>query len=108
MSNQVVLIVRFVPRPRQYEAFRDHLFTLVEAMAGEPDFVNTIVHDDIENAGELVLYEIWSGTKERWMREQPSKPYRGDYERRLPELLERRDIAWLTPVREWGSSLTKA
>ncbi len=107
MSDQVVLIVRFVPNPGKYEAFRDHLFGLVEKMSAEPDFVNTIVHDDLENTGQLVLYEIWSGTKERWLREQPPRPYRGDYELRLPELLERREISWLTPIREWGSDLTK-
>ncbi len=107
MPDQVVLIVRFVPKSGKYAAFRDHLFELVGKMSQEPEFVNTIVHDDIENSEHLVLYEIWSGSRERWLREQPPKAYRADYEAALPELLERREITWLTPIREWGSDLTK-
>jgi quinol monooxygenase YgiN len=106
MAERVVLIVRFVPKLGKYADFRDHLFTLVEKMSREPDFVNTMVHDDLENPDQLVLYEIWSGNKERWLHEQPPKVYRAEYEARLSELLERRDITWLTPIREWGSGLT--
>ncbi len=106
MTEHVVLIVRFVPKPGMYDAFRAHLYRLAETMAGEAHFVNTIVHDDIDRPGELVLYEIWSGTRERWEREEPPKAYRAAYEARVPEFLERRDITWLTPVRELGSQLT--
>ncbi len=106
MTEQVVLIVRFVPKPGMYETFRAHLYALAETMAAEDHFVNTIVHDDIDRPGELVLYEIWSGTRARWEREEPPKPYRAAYEALVPEFLERRDITWLTPIREWGSHLT--
>jgi len=108
MADQIVLIVRFIPKLGKYAAFRDHLFELIEKMSQEPDFVNTIVHDDLENSDQLVLYEIWSGSRERWLREQPPKAYRADYEADLPELLDRRDISWLTPIREWGSDLIKS
>ena len=104
VTDQVVLIVRFVPKPGQYTAFRDHLFDLVRKMSGEPNWINTIIHDDLDNKGQLVLYETWLGSKERWLRDEPPKPYRADFEARLPELLEKRDVSWLTPIREWSSS----
>jgi quinol monooxygenase YgiN len=106
MCQHVVLIVTFDPRPGQREAFRAHLYRLVGAMAREPHFVNTIVHDDLEVPDRLVLYEIWLGSRERWQREEPHKAYRRAYEEGLPLLLANRTVAWMTPVAEWGSELT--
>lgn len=106
MLENIVLVVRFVPHPGKRDAFRDHLFALVEAMAGEEDFVNTIVHDDLDAANELVLYEIWRGTREEWNERQPPKAYRKAYEAGLDDLLSDRTVTWLRPVAEWGSSLT--
>ncbi|ACP21889.1 hypothetical protein NGR_b04260 (plasmid) [Sinorhizobium fredii NGR234] len=105
-TDQIVLIVAFDPMPGRKEAFREHLFALVRAMSKEPHFVNTIVHDDLNHADRLVLYEIWSGTRERWLREEPQKPYRKTYEEGLPGLLADRIVQWMVPVAEWGSSLT--
>ena len=109
MSNpneQCVLIVTFDPKPGQKEAFRSHLYRLVDAMKLEPNFVNTIVHEDLDQDDRLVLYEIWSGTRERWQSEEPHKAYRKSYEQGLPDLLADREVRWMTPVAEWGSSLT--
>lgn len=73
-TDQIVLIVAFDPMPGRKEAFREHLFALVRAMSKEPHFVNTIVHDDLNHADRLVLYEIWSGTRERWLRRSRRNP----------------------------------
>lgn len=104
--EQCVLIVTFNPRPGQKEAFRLHLYRLVNAMKAEPHFVNTIVHEDLDHPDRLVLYEIWSGSRERWQSEEPQKPYRTTYEQGLSDLLADRTVQWMTPVAEWGSSLT--
>lgn len=106
MSDNIVLIVRFMPHEGKREEFRSHLYTLVEAMADEEDFVNTIVHDDLEATNELVLYEIWRGTREQWEALQPPKAYRKAYEAGLDALLADRTVTWLKPVAEWGSRLT--
>lgn len=87
--------------------FRDHLSVLIEKMSGEPGFVQSIVHDDLDNDGQLMNYEIWTGSKERWMAEQSPKAYRKVFEVRVPELLEKRDVSWLTPIRAWGLDMTK-
>lgn len=107
VSDHVALIVRFVPKPGKYMDFRDHLSVLIERMSGEPGFVQSIVHDDLDNEGQLVNYEMWTGSKERWMAEQSPKAYRKDFEVRVPELLEKRDVSWLTPIRAWGLEMTK-
>lgn len=105
-NEQCVLIVTFDTRPGQKEAFRTHLYTLVGQMKAETHFVNTIVHDDLDKPDRLILYEIWSGSRERWQRDEPQKAYRKDYESGLGDLLEDRTVQWMTPVAEWGSSLT--
>jgi len=104
--EQCVLIVTFNPLPGRKEAFRDHLYRLVHEMSREPHFVNTIVHDDLDDADRLVLYEIWSGSRERWQRDEPQKAYRKTYEQGLSDLLADRTVAWMVPVAEWGSRLT--
>ena len=109
MSNrneQCVLIVTFDAKPGKKEAFRKHLYTLVGEMSGEEHFVNTIVHDDLDIPDRLVLYEIWSGSRGRWHRDEPEKSYRKAYEQGLSDLLSERTVQWMTPVAEWGSSLT--
>lgn len=105
-TEQCVLIVTFNAHPGRKEAFREHLYTLVRAMSREPHFVNTIVHDDLDDADRLVLYEIWSGSRERWQRDEPQKAYRKTYEEGLSGLLADRIVSWMVPVAEWGSHLT--
>lgn len=105
-NEQCVLIVTFDAKPGQKEAFRAHLYTLVGQMKAEPHFVNTIVHDDLDKPERLILYEIWSGSRERWQRDEPLKAYRKAYEQGLRDMLENRTVQWMTPVAEWGSSLT--
>lgn len=105
-NEQCVLIVTFDAKPGQKEAFRAHLYTLVREMKAEAHFVNTIVHDDLDKPDRLILYEIWSGSRERWRRDEPQKTYRKVYEQGLEDLLVSRTVQWMTPVAEWGSRLT--
>ena len=105
-TEQCVLVVTFDALPGRKEAFREHLYTLVREMSREPFFVNTIVHDDLDRPDRLVLYEIWTGTRERWQRDEPRKPYRRSYEQGLSDLLAERAVHWMVPVAEWGSRLT--
>jgi quinol monooxygenase YgiN len=104
MAN-VVLYVRFHTKPGKKEAFRAHLYRTIEAMQVEPAFVNTIVHDVLDAPDDIVLYEIWRGSRERWLGEELNRPYRAEYEAGLPALIEQRIVEWLQPAREWGSLL---
>ena len=108
MSDKVVLVVRFVPKPGMYAAFRQSLVDLIETMKAESDFLDGVLHDDLDYQGELVFYETWRGTKERWLHEQPGKPYREAYEKLVPSLLERRHISWLAPIGAWRQSMSES
>jgi len=101
-SAGVVLIVRFRPKPGQREQFLKHLHELVDTMSKEAAFVNTVIHDDIEQPADVVLYETWSCSREAWIAEELPRPYRADYERIGAQLLESRQVDWLVPTRSFN------
>ncbi|MFC5452401.1 putative quinol monooxygenase [Paenibacillus aestuarii] len=105
-TNQIILNIRFKIKPGKKESFRDSLFSMINNFRNEPTFVNAIVSDDLDNPNDLVIYEIWQGTRENWIQEELPKPYRSEYEGALSSLIEDRIISWLEPVGEWGSKLT--
>jgi len=99
-TANVVLVVRFRPKPGQREQFMKHLHELVDTMSKETAFVNTVIHDDIEQPADIVLYETWAHTsREAWIAEELPRPYRADYERLAAQLLESRHVDWLIPIR---------
>ncbi len=105
MSQKVVICVHFKTKPGKKQEFRDHVIKTIEAMKSEPAFVNTIIHDHLDRQDEIVLYEIWHGTRDNWFKEEMPRPYRRPYEDGLAELIEERRVDWLTPTAEWGSTL---
>lgn len=105
MTQFVAIAVRFVPKKGMYEAFKGHLFDLIEAMKMEASFVNTIVHEDVEKPGELILYEIWRGNRETFRTFESPRPYRQAYVKYRDEMLDEISAHWLTPISEWGSTL---
>lgn len=107
-KNQIILNIRFKVKPGKKEEFRKQLFTLADIMSNETNFVNAIIHDDMDQSEDIVIYEIWKGTQESWLQEEFPKPYRKEYEGVLSELLTDRIVSWLIPIAEWGSNLTGA
>lgn len=105
-ESQVALNIRFKVKPGKKDMFRDALFSVVNVMSNEPAFVYAIISDDTDNPDDLVIYEIWRGTKESWLQEEFSKPYRKEYEDVLGDLLEERIVSFLAPISEWGSTVT--
>jgi quinol monooxygenase YgiN len=107
MSAHIALIVRFRCRPGKKEALRKSICSVIDVMAREADFVNALLHESLDDPDQLVVYEIWKGTRESWLRYQLPRPYRQEYERNVAELLESRTVDWLVPVAEWESTLTR-
>jgi hypothetical protein len=51
---------------------------------------------------DLVIYEIWQGTRDSQLQEEFTGTYQKDYEGTLGELIEDRMISWLEPKRRMG------
>ncbi|MBB6023796.1 quinol monooxygenase YgiN [Paenibacillus sp. JGP012] len=105
-NNQIILNIRFKIKPGKKESFRESLFSMISNFKSEPSFVSAIVSDDLDHPDDLVIYEIWRGTKESWIQHELNKPYRAEYEDSLTKLIDDRIVSWLEPVGEWGSRLT--
>ncbi|MCQ4087818.1 putative quinol monooxygenase [Saccharibacillus sp. JS10] len=102
--SQIHLYVRFKAKPGKREAFREELSSLVDIMSAEKTFISSVISDDLDQPDDVVIYEVWQGTKESWLAEELPKPYRQAYEDRLNDLVLDRKITWLEPITEWGTS----
>ena len=98
MQDKVVLVVRFQTKPGKKEQFLQQLNTLVETMSAESNFVNAILHQNVDEPNEIVIYETWIGTRKSWLRDEFPRPYRKPYEQVLSELIDDRSVDWLTPI----------
>lgn len=59
-SETVSFIVYLPTRPEARERMRKMLFEVVGTMAKEPDFINTWVHEDLNDPDMIVNYETWA------------------------------------------------
>jgi quinol monooxygenase YgiN len=98
MSSQIVLLVKISLKPGRKPEFLEKLHAVVGVMAKEPSFINSTVHDNIENTDEVVVYETWKGSKESWLAEEYPRAYRKPYEDSLADLVVDRSVSWLKPL----------
>ncbi len=106
MSDTVSFIVHLPTKPEQRDRMRAMLMNVLDTMAREPDFINTWVHEDLNDPDTLVLYETWACSREHFIAHHLAKPYRREYEAALPELLSaERRIDFLTVLKAYPERL---
>ena len=106
MSNTVSFIVHLPTKPEHRDRMRAMLTAVVDTMAREPDFVNTWVHEDLNDPDTLVLYETWACSREYFIAHHLAQPYRQEYEAALPQLLSaERRIDFLTVLKAYPDRL---
>ncbi len=102
MSDVIAFIVHLPGKPEHRDELEAKLLPVLDAMAEEPDFINTYLHRSQEDPDTLVLYETWACSAEHFRSYHLSRPYRQAYEAALPGLLKReRSIAFLTPLKAY-------
>ncbi len=109
MSPQTILAVRFrlAHVERDKEIFKQHLITLFDILAAEPAFVSAVIQEDLDHSNEVVVHERWNVSRERFLKEEMTKPYRGFYEQLLVKLGIEREVQWLQPFADWDGRLTR-
>ena len=81
------------------EEFLAFIHRTNDAMRHEPTFVNTVVHRGADDPTCFLLYETWLD-RENFFSVQMKRPYRAEYEARLPALLNRpRHMQIFEPLR---------
>ena len=98
----VSFVVHLHAKDETREQFRAMLYEVLDAMAKEPDFVNTYVGTPLDDPNTFVLYETWACSREEFIANHLSKPYRQAYEKALPAMQAKpRTIEFLEPVRAY-------
>lgn len=107
MSDTIAFIVQLPGKPEHSEELEQRLLGVLDAMSKEPDFVSTHLHRSTDDPETFVLYEVWACSRDHFMAHHLDKPYRRDFEARLPQLLrEARRIDFLAPLTVYGREKT--
>ena len=101
-NDDLVFYVKLHVKSERVDEWRQAVEASIERMSTEPEFVACYLHRDSQDACEFTLYERWrEPSVEAFLRNQ-MKPYRIEYDARLPDLLARpREAAILKPLGEW-------
>jgi len=87
MKETIAFIVRLPARHEQVHALERDLLQVLEAMADEPDFVSTHLHQSPDDPDTFVLHEVWACSKEHFLRHHLARPYRQAFEADLAQRL---------------------
>jgi quinol monooxygenase YgiN len=100
MSRKSFTILVSIPlKPCRAAEFVALLNDVFDAMKVEDTFVNAIALRKAEDLETIMLVETWLD-RENFMSEQMKRPYRAQYEARLPELLRTpREVSFYEPIR---------
>jgi len=79
---------------------------VIDLCMKEPEFINAVISESPERPSQLVLQELWRGTRADFDAVQGIKPYRKAYLADVKQYLEKVEVEWDTPIAEWGSRLT--
>lgn len=101
-NEQLVFYVKLQVKPKRVEEWKRAFGEIVEAMSREPAFVSCQLHQDAQDQNLFTLYERWNEPSVEAFLQNQMKPYRVEYDAKLPDLLERpRDAQVLLPLGEW-------
>lgn len=104
-TPKTTLNLRYKLKPGAREAMLKELKTILDLCAQEPEFITAILQDVPEQPDQLLLFEIWHGTREDFARVQGARPYRKDFLTRSKQHIESVEAIFAAPSQEWGTNL---
>ena len=101
-DDELVFYVKLYVRPERIEEWKRAVFEIIEQMSKEDAFVACYLQQDTQDPNLFTLYERWREPTVAAFLENQMKPYRREYEAKLPALLLRpREASVLTPLGAW-------
>jgi quinol monooxygenase YgiN len=100
VSTKCVLVLHYKLKPGASQQFRKLLKDVLEECIKEPAFLTYTLHSYPDRPDEVMLYEVWAGTRERFLQEETNKPYRRPFMEEQKLYVERVDVDWSIPVEE--------
>lgn len=107
MSAPVPLVFHVVLRvkPECVDDWLREVAAIADAMSQEDTFLSCDLHRDANDPSVFTLYERWAEPDVETFLARQDKPYRRQYEARLPDLLQGpREPQVLVPLRRWSRS----
>jgi quinol monooxygenase YgiN len=103
VSTKCVLLLRYKLKPGVSQQFRKLLEDVLEKCTKEPAFLTYTLHTYPDRPDEVMLYEVWAGTRDRFQQEEMKKPYRGPFMEEQKLYVEHVDVDWSVPIEEWAA-----
>jgi len=100
------LSLHYQVKSSQKEGLLVEIKVMLDRCAKEPEFIMAIVHETPERPNQLVLYELWKGTRAEFDATQGTKAYRKAYIENTKKFLDKADVEWSLPILEWGTNMT--
>ena len=97
--------LRYGLKPGARDAMLVELRTILKLCAQEPEFICAIVQETQERPDEILVFELWHGTHEDFVRVQGPKQYRREYIERSRQHYDKVEALFSTPFEEWGTDL---
>ena len=102
IKNHLVFYVKLYVKPERVQEWRQAFEEIVEAMSKEETFIACYLHQDAHDENLFTLYERWAEPSVEAFLENQMKPYRIEYDAKLPDLLQRpREPQVLLPLGQW-------
>jgi quinol monooxygenase YgiN len=102
---KTTLNLKYTLKPGTRDAMLAELKTVLDLCAQEPEFITAVLQETPERPDEMILFEIWRGTHEDFIRVQGPKPYRKEYLASSKQYVAAVDAIFSVPFREWGTQL---
>ena len=106
-KKTLTLSLRYKLKAGTKDAWLKEINTILSLCAQEPEFIAGILHESKDDPDEMMLFEIWKGTYDEFVRVQGAKAYRQSYMKNSKKFIENVDVRWGVPIDEWGSSLSR-
>jgi quinol monooxygenase YgiN len=103
VSTKCVLLLRYKLKPGVSEQFQKLLKDVLEECIKEPAFLTYTLHTYPDRPDEVMLYEVWAGTRDRFQQEEMKKPYRRPFMEEQKLYVEHVDVDWSVPIEEWAA-----
>lgn len=101
------LNLRYTVKPGAREPLLKEIQEILALCEKEPEFVAGFLQETAERPNELLLFEIWRGSREEFIRVQGPKEYRKAYIANSKQYVESVEAIFSAPFLEWGTQLLK-
>jgi len=85
--SRLTFIVHLPAKPERYAELEAAVRQVLRDMSSEADFIECTLHRSQSDSNTLVVYESWSCSRDEFLAQHLSRPYRAGFERDLPERL---------------------